>query len=197
MTDERASPLTPETRHVSFVGGASGSWRVVDTRTIVGEPIAHAARLHVSADRVLRVPDDAQWLLRGVTSYGRYTTRAEKRELTARQPPIGRVEATCAALIPVRKNAAWWALSQDERRAIFEESSRHIAIGMRFLPAIARRLHHSRDIWDDEPFDFLTWFEFAPSELGAFDALLAELRATQEWTYVDREIELRVVRVGG
>jgi len=48
-------------------------------------------------------------------------------------------------------------LTQDERREIFEERSRHIATGLEYLPAVARRLHHSRDLGG--PFDFLTWFE--------------------------------------
>jgi hypothetical protein len=28
-----------------------------------------------------------------------------------------------AALIPIKKSAVWWAMAQDERRAIFEERS--------------------------------------------------------------------------
>src|SRR5438477_5729245 len=28
---------------------------------------------------------------------------------------------------PIRKSAAWWALAQDERRAVLEERSHHIA----------------------------------------------------------------------
>src|SRR2546428_7160638 len=31
-----------------------------------------------------------------------------------------------------------------------------------YLPAIARRLYHCRDL--GEPFDFLTWFEYAPAD---------------------------------
>ncbi len=65
-------------------------------------------------------------------------------------------------------------------------------MGLEYLPAIARRLHHGRDLGG--PFDFLTWFEFAPEAEPAFDALLVRLRASEEWTYVDREIEIRVTR---
>jgi len=54
--------------------------------------------------------------------------------------------ATFAALIPIRKSEAWWSLAQDERRALFEETSRHIAIGMEYLPGIARRLHRAREL---------------------------------------------------
>jgi chlorite dismutase len=118
----------------------------------------------------------------------------ERSALTERGAALGRSEARCAALIPIRKSAAWWALPQDERRAIYEEQSRHTSIGLEYLPRIARRLHHCRDL--GEPFDFLTWFEFAPEHAGAFDELVARLRASEEWCYVDREIDIRLTRAG-
>ena len=59
-----------------------------------------------------------------------------------------------------------------------EERSRHIATGLNYLPAVARRLHHSRDL--GERFDFLTWFEFAPADQAGFGELAAVLRATGE-----------------
>ena len=74
-----------------------------------------------------------------------------------------------------------------------EDKSRHIAGSMKYLPAIARQLYHCRDL--GEPFDFLTWFEFAPEHEAAFDALLAELRASVEWAYVEREVEFRLKRI--
>ena len=106
-------------------------------------------------------PRGALWYLRGITSNERYVTRDEKGELVAKQQGLGRPEATCAALIPLRKSAEWWALTQDERRRIFEDQSTHIQTGMKYLPAVARRLHHCRDLGSNEPFDFVTWFEFA------------------------------------
>jgi hypothetical protein len=96
------------------------------------------------------------------------------------------------ALIPIRKSSAWWALAQDERRAIFEAKSGHIRDTMKYLPRVARRLYHARDL--GESFDFLTWFEFAPEHAGAFDELLAMLREREEWRYVEREVEIRVRR---
>jgi hypothetical protein len=85
-------------------------------------------------------------------------------------------------------------MAQDERRAIFEDRSRHIALSMKYLPAVARRLHHARDL--GEPFDFLTWFEFAPEHEAVFDALLVELRASEEWKYVEHELDIRLTRAG-
>ena len=76
---------------------------------------------------------------------------------------------------------------------IFEESSKHVATGLHYLPAVARRLHHCRDLGEDEPFDFLTWFEYAPWDARAFDELLSQLRASDEWRYVEREVDIRVV----
>ncbi|STN24827.1 Uncharacterised protein [Escherichia coli] len=51
-----------------------------------------------------------KWLLRGITSNERYVVREEKDRLVAKQPSLGRAEATCAALIPIRKNPSWWGL---------------------------------------------------------------------------------------
>ena len=94
-------------------------------------------------------------------------------------------------VIPIRKSAAWWALAQDERRAIFEERSHHIADTMKYLPAVARRLYHSREL--GEPFDFLTWFEYA-QHAAAFEELAGMLRTREEWRWVEREVDIRLAR---
>jgi len=127
-----------------------------------------------------------------VVSNERYVNRGEHSELAARQEPLGRPGSTRAALIPITKSEAWWELAQDERRQIFEETSHHVATGLEYLPAVARRLHHGRDL--GEPFDFLTWFEFAPEHEAAFEELVQRLRATKEWAYVEREIDIRLAR---
>jgi hypothetical protein len=183
-------------RFVSFIGGDSGDWRIDGVRAVTGEGLACPARLTIDNAHVAALPAGAAWLLRGVTSNQRYTTRAQQTQLAALQPPLGRPEATCGALIPITKTAAWWGLTQDERERFFSAPQQaapdHTAIGIHYLPAIARQLLHGRDL--GEPFDFLTWFEFAPSNAPAFDELLARLRATEEWAYVEREVEVRVSR---
>ncbi len=57
----------------------------------------------------------------------------------------------------------------------------------------SRKLFHSRDI--GEPFGFLTWFEFAPEDETAFNELLTQLCQSEEWKYVDREIDIRLTRI--
>jgi hypothetical protein len=178
-------------RLFTFVGGNAGTWEVVSQRAITGDGLEAVDRLRIVAG-VVPEEQAGGWNLRGVTSHDRYVTRDEKARLVAVQPELGRPEATAAALIPIRKSAAWWALTQDERRAIFEETSAHVRIGLDYLPAVARRLHHCRDLAENAPFDFLTWFEFAPAEAVAFDELLRRLRETPEWRYVEREVELRL-----
>lgn len=178
--------------HFSYVGGNDGIWQVQRCETIVGEGLPLVPRLNV-LNRLATGPEaGGRWVLQGFTSNVRYAERGEITQLRSRQEGLNRPQASCAALIPIRKSPAWWALSQDERRAVFETESHHTAIGLEYLPAIARQLHHSRDL--GEPFDFLTWFEFAPEHRSAFDQLLVQLRASKEWAYVEREVDIRLER---
>jgi chlorite dismutase len=181
-------------RLYSFVGGENGSWSVVEAKAIVGEPLPAVTRVDIVQGIPAPTSQAPTWVLRGVTSNERYVTRDEKSQLVSRQASLGRTEATLSALIPIRKSAEWWALTQDERRAIIEDRSRHIQTGLKYLPAIARRLHHCRDLSENEPFDFLTLFDYAKADAAAFDDLLEELRATEEWKFVEREVDIRLVR---
>jgi hypothetical protein len=179
-------------RLYSFVGGTLGTWRVLDVRRVAGEPVPTVERIDVRPGWIEPIPASARWILRGAVGHERYVTRSERARLAAVQPSLGRPEALQAVLIPIRKSAAWWGLAQDERRALLEDRSHHIEIGLEYLPAVARRLHHARDL--GEPFDFVTWFEHAPEHERSFDELLARLRSSEEWKYVERECELRLIR---
>jgi hypothetical protein len=181
---------------VSFVGGHSGMWSVERISQLRGAPVAAVPRVAVVEGPEFKAPTaKATWVLRGRTEADHYVTPLERKALDAVSPPLSRPESTSAALIPLRKTAAWWALPAVERRAIFEERSHHVARSLLYLPRIARRLHHGRDL--GEPFDFLTWFEYAPEDEAAFDELVGALRATEEWTYIDREVDIRLKREGG
>lgn len=176
-----------------FVGGNAGQWRIERMATVQGEPLPNAAFLTVHETRATQAlaHADASFTLRGSTGHVRYVERHEKAALAKLTPPLGRPESRCAALIPIRKTDVWWELPQDERRAILEQRSRHITVGLEYLPAIARRLYHAREL--GEPFDFLTWFEYAPEHSTRFEELVSALRASEEWKYVEREIDLRLV----
>lgn len=176
---------------VTFVGGADGAWTALRIDAVRGEGLHAVERLAIVRDAQ---PPAGVWTLRGVSGHARYVERREKAVLDASSPPLGRAECTRAALIPIRKSAAWWALPQDERRAIFEERSRHIADSLAYLPRVARRLYHARDLGG--AFDFLTWFEYAPEHAGAFEELVTLLRTREEWQYVEREVDIRLERSG-
>ncbi len=186
-----AMPAAGAQRLATFVGGETGIWRVVRMEAVAGPALEPVPRLTVVEGRPAP-PDSGRWWLRGVTSHERYVARPERERLVALQASLGRPEATWAALLPIRKSAAWWELTQDERRAIFEERSGHIRTGLDYLPAVARQLYHGRDL--GEPFDFLTWFEFAPAHASAFDELVRRLRESEEWRYVEHEVDIRLVR---
>jgi len=161
--------------------------------TVIGTPLERVSFVDVAEGMAVTTRRrQAAWVLRGATSNERYVTRAEHERLEAVQEPLGRRSATRAALLPITKSARWWELAQDERRRIFEETSHHVATGLEYLPAVARRLHHGRDL--GEPFDFLTWFEFAPGDERRFDELLARLRSSEEWRYVERELDIRLAQ---
>jgi hypothetical protein len=176
----------------AFVGGSQGPWRVSRISNIKGSPLTNVAYVRLVDGDIREKELGEKWLVRGFTSNVRYATADEVKALKEVQPGLSRSEASCAAMILIKKSEKWWQLAQDERRRIFEESSHHNSIGMEYLPAIARRLYHSRDL--GEEFDFITWFEFAPKDQAKFDELVSRLRDSEEWTYVEREVDIRLQR---
>lgn len=186
---ERSIPR-PGTMPMTFIGGPNGAWKIERVVVVIGDGLPPAERLDRQAGLI--TPTVYAWTFQGVSGHARYVERRERGMLDAASPPLDRPDARKGVFIPMCKSPQWWAMTQEERRAIFEERSHHIADSMKYLPAIARGLYHSRDLGG--PFDFLTWFEFAPGHAGAFEDLLHALRASEEWRYVDREIEVWVGR---
>lgn len=174
-----------------FIGGTSGQWKITKIETVIGSPIEPVTHLNIQPSS-LTTQSNGIWTLKGFTSNVRYAEKAEREKLLASQSDLGRPLATCAALIPIRKTETWWSMAQDERRKIFEAKSHHTETGLKYMPAIARKLYHCRDI--GQPFDFLTWFEYAPEDSDNFEELVKALRETEEWKYVDREIDIRLVK---
>lgn len=142
-----SAPAVPSGGAVWFVAADRGPWTITAVEAVTGPGLPDAARLNATTSDP---GSGCAWTLTGATSELRYTMRVEQDELVRRSPPLGRAEARQAALIPIRKSAAWWELAQDERRHLLEERSRHISTGLRHLPTVARRLYHSRHL--DQPF---------------------------------------------
>jgi hypothetical protein len=89
----------------SFVGGNTGRWRIATLAPVVGAPLESAPYLDIVEANITTLQPGTAWILRGVTSYERYVTSAEHHSLTDKQPSLDRPQATCAALIPVKKSA--------------------------------------------------------------------------------------------
>jgi chlorite dismutase len=176
----------------TFVGGKRGRWLVDRIEGVRGAPLPRVSSVKIIPRWESNPPAGAVWSLRGITEEEHYATPAEQERLRSVQPELGRLGCTRAALIPIQKSRTWWNLPVKVRREIFEERSHHIATGLEYLPAVARRLYHSRSL--GEPFDFLTWFEFTPNDSPAFDQLVWQLRETAEWRYVEREVDIRLHR---
>src|SRR3979411_2566772 len=109
-----------------FRGGQSGAWRVKRLAAVKGESLAPTPSLSVTHSDSIALPilpSQSGWRLVGPSIHVRYGERPETEQLSAVQAGLGRPEAKLAALIPIKKSAAWWELTQEERRKIFEDKS--------------------------------------------------------------------------
>ncbi len=110
----------------------------------------------------------------GVTKSRRYISRDRSQSLddllnTAeyKDPP-----PRFAIVIPVKKDARWWNMPEEER---FSEIEIHTQQSLPFLQSVKRELYHSTGLDD---IDFVTWFEVA--DLRAFHDLCVRLASIRE-----------------
>lgn len=78
-------------------------------------------------------------------------------------------------VIPTRKDAEWWNLSDEERANMM---AAHTAPTLAFLKSVKRKLYHSTGLSDA---DFITYFE--TNSLVGFNDLVISLRKVKEDTY--------------
>jgi hypothetical protein len=177
------------------LGGRVARYRVDAVEAKTGLPVRGlspaAGLVRVEAPGPLPAPS-AAFLATGVAQHVLYTDAETRKSLAA----ISAGErGPRAVLIPIAKSEAWWALAQDERERHFRRAADrpgHVAIGTRYAPSIFRRLYQSR-FQPGSEWDFLTYFELAAEDEGAFRQMLAELRdpaLNPEWTFVERECEI-------
>jgi chlorite dismutase len=77
-----------------------------------------------------------------------------------------------AIVIPIRKDAEWWALDQEKRTALMLE---HTGAALPYLKSVKRKLYHSSGLDD---LDFITYFETAKME--DFHELILALERVKE-----------------
>ena len=83
-----------------------------------------------------------------------------------------------AIVIPITKNAEWWALDQDKRMAMMKE---HTEASMSYQKTVKRKLYHSTGLDD---LDFITYFE--TSNLEDFHSLILAMEGVKEFQYTRR-----------
>ena len=155
---------------VVIAGGASGAWQVDRIDPVRGPSLDRVARVAVfdgAAAIAAGSTADAAWILRGTTGHVRYLEQHENR----------------AGVDPARPRSP----GGDARRADPDPQGRRV-VGARAgraagasrgsaratsrsacatCPRLRGACYHSREL--GEPFDFLTWFEFAPEHASAFE----------------------------
>src|SRR5258705_397308 len=78
-------------------------------------------------------------------------------------------------VIPIRKDAEWWSLSQEQRAAMMQE---HTEASLPYTKTVKRKLYHSTGLDD---LDFITYFE--TSRLEDFQSLILALEKVKEFRH--------------
>ena len=185
----------PNEAQYNYVGGNSGSWQVTQLQALRGSPLSSVRHLEVIKGQLDRPLTGASWVLSGLVRNTRYVSREEPNLSDSGRRQVPKSDAPCAALIAIRRSEQWWQLGQAARREIMEVRSLYLTAGLHYLSGMMRRWQHRRDL--SEQFDCVTWFEYEPRDSAAFDDILFDWRASEEWNYVDRECDIRLIQSGG
>ena len=113
----------------------------------------------------------------GMTKALNYITKDKSPNLNAGLTGATYSDATprYAFVIPVKKNADWWNLTDEQR---LKEMETHTLPTLANLANVKRKLYHSTGLDDT---DFITYFETA--DLGAFNNLMLALAKVPENKY--------------
>jgi chlorite dismutase len=112
-------------------------------------------------------------ILIGLTKKANYVLRLSdelKGALKSATPESG--PRPYAIVIPIRKDAEWWNLDEQQRTRLMQE---HTEASIPYLKTVNRKLYHSSGLDD---FDFLTYFETAKPE--DFNNLVIALERVKE-----------------
>jgi len=121
---------------------------------------------------------EAATYLQGVTKPAAYASEFSD-ELKAALKGQAEVGARpYVIVIPIRKDADWWALDQTARQALIQE---HTQAALAYTPVVKRKLYHSTGLDD---FDFITYFE--TDRLEEFQRLMRALEQVKEYRHVRR-----------
>jgi len=184
----------PHDAQYNYVGGNGGAWSVTSASALSGLPLARVTHIDIVRGPLSRTPPGTAWVLSGLVRNTRYVSREDFETRAPEIPHAPKSTAMCAALIAIRRSKQWWELGHQVRREILETQSDLWTAGLHYLTGMVRRWQHRRDL--SEQFDCVTWFEYEPHDAEAFDKLLTAWRASEEWSYVARECDIRLAGAG-
>lgn len=108
----------------------------------------------------------------GMTKKANYVPNFPDETKAALKAPTDPGSKPYAIVIPIRKDAAWWLLSQEMRTRLMKE---HTDAAIPYLKTVQRKLYHSNGLDD---FDFITYFE--TENLADFNSLILALQQVKE-----------------
>ncbi|MGC3975480.1 MAG: chlorite dismutase family protein [Nitrospira sp.] len=114
--------------------------------------------------------------LHGLTKPAAYAAgfpESMKQALQAPTPETG--TKSYAIVMPIRKDADWWALDHESRARLMQE---HTQAALPYINTVKRKLYHSSGLDD---FDFITYFE--TDKLEEFHSLIRALEQVQEYRH--------------
>ncbi|WP_447986648.1 chlorite dismutase family protein [Nitrospira sp. Nam74] len=108
----------------------------------------------------------------GMTKKANYVPNFPDETKAALKAPTDAGPKPYAVVIPIRKDAAWWLLTQEMRTRLMKE---HTDAALPYLKTVKRKLYHSTGLDD---FDFITYFE--TENLADFNRLVLALQQIKE-----------------
>jgi chlorite dismutase len=108
----------------------------------------------------------------GMTKKANYVPNFPDEMKAALKTPADPGSKPYIIVIPIRKDAAWWLLSQETRTRLMKE---HTDAALPYLKTVKRKLYHSNGLDD---FDFITYFE--TDTLADFNSLILALQQVKE-----------------
>ena len=108
----------------------------------------------------------------GITKKPNYVPSFPDDLKAAMKTPTGPEPKPYAIVVPIRKDAEWWIMTQDDRNQLMKE---HADATVAYLKTVKRKLYHSSGLDD---LDFITYFETA--KLDDFNNLIIGLERVKE-----------------
>ena len=148
--------------HADFMVRVHGH-ELRDIQALLGDLLATTFGKHLTVSIILN----------GLTKKANYAPvfpEAVKNDLKAPTEDPG--PRPYAIVIPIRKDAEWWALDQEKRTALMLE---HTGAALPYMKTVKRKLYHSSGLDD---IDFITYFETPKME--DFHQLIVALEKVKE-----------------